>query len=69
MTIDFVPENWTLFLIFSLRSCVALDRSGKPKFSQAVYMLPIFQLTDLGALIYQSTEKSQLHLESLQFVF
>lgn len=62
------PRNWSLFLISSLRSCVALDRSGKLKFSQAVSVLPISQLSDLGALVYKSTEKSQLQLESLQFV-
>lgn len=69
MTVNIVAENWTLFLIFPLRSCVALDRSGKPKFSQAVPVLPIFQLSDLVPLIYKSTEKLQLQLESLQFVF
>jgi len=69
MTVNVVPESWTLFLIFPLRSCVALDRSGKPKSSQAVSVFPISQLSDLGALICESTGKSQLQLESLQFVF
>lgn len=62
------PRNWSLFLISPLRSFVALDRSGKPKFSQAVSMLPVSQLSDLGALVYKRTEKSQLQLESLQFL-
>lgn len=69
MTVNDVPENQTLFLIFPLRSCVALNRSGKLKFSQAAAVLPIYQLSDLEAPIYKRTEKSQLQLESLQFVF
>lgn len=43
-------------------------QTGRPKFSQAVSVLPIFQLSDLGALIYKNTETSQLQLETRQFV-
>lgn len=43
-------------------------QTGRPKFSQAASVLPIFHLSDLGVLIYKSIEILQLQLEIWQFV-